>query len=80
MAAFNCSFAGYPPPSIGWLHNGAVVMASTRVSVSMVGVESQLRVVDVVEADTGSYQCVANNALGQESSQMASLTIASAFV
>lgn len=55
-------------------------MASTHVSVSMVGVESQLRVVGVVEADTGSYQCVANNVLGQESSQMASLTIASAFV
>ena len=77
---FACSSAGYPPPSVDWLHNGVPVTAGTRVSVTMVGAESQLRVVNVVEADTGSYQCVANNSLGQVISQTASLTIASEFV
>ena len=79
-AAFACSSAGYPSPSVDWLHNGVPVTAGTRVSVTMVGAESQLRVVNVVEADTGSYQCVARNSLGQTSSQTASLTIASEFV
>ena len=79
-ATFACSSAGYPPPSVDWLHNGVPITAGTRVSVTMVGAESQLRVVNVVEADTGSYQCVANNSLGQVNSQTASLTIASEFV
>ena len=79
-ATFACSFAGSPPPSIEWLHNGTTVTAGTRVSISTVGEESQLSVMDVAATDTGSYQCVAVNSLGQASSQLASLTIASAFV
>ena len=77
-AAFACSFTGHPTPSIEWLHNEVTVRAGMRVSVSVVGLESQLTVESAVEADTGNYQCIANNSLGQDSSQIASLTIASA--
>ncbi|KAL4705617.1 hypothetical protein ACJJTC_018739 [Scirpophaga incertulas] len=61
-AAFNCSWGGWPPPRLEWLHNGVPLgagVAGGRVRVQNNG--EQLIISAVHRADRGVYQCVARN-------------------
>ncbi|XP_053308310.1 cell adhesion molecule-related/down-regulated by oncogenes [Spea bombifrons] len=57
---FTCESRGEPAPNITWLHNGAVVYPSPRFHVS----GNKLRISNINTADSGIYQCVADNGVG----------------
>ncbi|XP_054254285.1 netrin receptor DCC-like, partial [Indicator indicator] len=64
-----CSVAGKPPPTVEWLKNGEVVIPSDYFQI--VG-GSNLKILGLVKADEGFYQCMAQNEVGniQASAQL----------
>ena len=66
---FTCSATGIPPPEITWIRNG-VPFSNTRVTLSNPtmpelystdGVSRNLTLANTVDADSGTYTCVASN-------------------
>ncbi|NXJ85836.1 CDON protein, partial [Trogon melanurus] len=59
-AHFWCDVRGSPAPTLAWFHNAAPLRLSPRHFLS----GNRLRIRGVAGADSGLYQCVANNGLG----------------
>ena len=67
----NCSVAGYPPPTITWLQNGAVVNSSR----AQLHSNGSLCISPVLLEDMGMYECMAENSEGMVTSDAALLTV-----
>ena len=69
-----CNASGNPVPTITWTRNGSVLTSSVlRISF---GAESrELTITTVNRTDTGEYRCVANNSVGNVTSNAATLDV-----
>ena len=63
VVQFVCLVEGNPPPQVRWLRNGNPVPNFNRVA----NLNESLRIRDLRQTDSGTYSCVANNSLGQDS-------------
>ena len=70
----SCNASGNPVPTITWTRNGSVLTSSVpRISF---GAESrELTITTINTADRGEYQCVANNSVGNDTSDAATIDV-----
>ena len=70
----SCNASGNPVPTITWTRNGSVLTSSVlRISF---GAESrELTITTINTADSGEYQCVANNSEGNDTSDAATIDV-----
>ena len=71
---FSCNASGNPVPTITWTRNGSVLTSSVlRISF---GAESREMTITIVNrTDRGEYRCVANNSVGNVTSNAATLHV-----
>jgi len=69
----SCKADGNPVPTISWTRNGSPVDESGRISFSED--KKQLTITNVSRTDSGEYQCVASNSLGNDTFNDATLDI-----
>ncbi|XP_068158953.1 neuroglian isoform X1 [Drosophila tropicalis] len=60
---FNCKAAGFPEPTIQWIHNGKPI-AQSPPNPRRTVTNSFIKIVQLTKADTGNYGCNATNSLG----------------
>lgn len=60
---FNCKAAGYPEPTIQWIHNGKPI-AQAEPNNRRTVTNNYIKIVDLIKKDTGNYGCNATNSLG----------------
>lgn len=73
----NCSVIGRPLDRIQWLKNGLPVdQLEERMRILLLGEQSVLEIDRLHEQDTGMYQCVAENELGDCAQEAIHLTLA----
>ena len=65
----SCSVDGNPVPTISWTRDGSPVNTSGTISIS--DDKKQLTISNVKRTDNGNYRCVANNSLGNATSNAA---------
>ena len=68
-----CNATGNPAPTLSWTRDGSPVDTSGRISIS--DDKKQLTITNVSRTDSGEYRCVANNSLGNETSNVATLDV-----
>ena len=70
----SCNASGNPVPTISWTRNGSVLTGSVpRITF---GTESrELTITIVNRTDTAEYRCVANNSVGNVTSNAATLDV-----
>ena len=70
----SCNASGNPVPTISWTRNGSVLTGSVpRITF---GTESrELTITTINTADSGEYQCVANNSVGNDTSDAATIDV-----
>jgi len=71
--SLSCDAVGNPPPTISWTRDGSPVDTSGRISLS--ADKKQLTITNVSRTDRGEYLCVANNSLGNATSDAATLDV-----
>ena len=69
----SCNAAGNPVPTISWTKDGSRISNNFRISLSPDN--KQLTVTNVSRTDSGEYRCVANNSLGNDTSNAATIDI-----
>ncbi|XP_020610523.1 roundabout homolog 1-like [Orbicella faveolata] len=69
----SCSVDGNPVPTISWTRDGSPVNTSGTISIS--DDKKQLTISNVKRTDNGNYRCVANNSLGNATSNAATLNV-----
>ena len=69
----SCNVDGNPVPTISWTRDGSPVSTSGRISIS--DDKKQLTITNVKRTDSGEYRCVANNSLGNATSNAATLNV-----
>ena len=62
-------------PSISWTKSGSVITASGDGRISFGPENKQLTIANVTRQDSGEYRCVANNSLGNDTSNAATLDV-----
>ena len=68
-----CNATGNPAPTLSWIRDGSPVETSGRISIS--DDKKQLTITNVSRTDSGEYRCVANNSLGNETSNVATVDV-----
>ena len=70
----SCNASGNPVPTITWTRNGSLLNSSVpRISL---GVESRkLTITSINRADSGEYRCEADNSVGNDTSDGATLEV-----
>ena len=71
----SCNATGNPEPTISWTRNGFPVNASNDSSISFSEDNKLLTITNVNRTDSGEYRCVANNSIGNDTSNVATLNI-----
>ena len=66
-----CNATGNPVPTISWTKDGSPVNSIN----SFLTDNKRLTITNVSRTDSGEYQCVANNSLGNDISNAATLNI-----
>ena len=66
---------GQPEPTISWTMNGSPLNTSVNSRISLSDDNKQLTVTNVHRTDSGEYRCVANNSLGNGSSNATALSV-----
>jgi len=69
----SCNVDGNPVPTISWTRDGSPVNTSGRISIS--DDKNQLTITQVKRTDSGTYRCMANNNLGNATSNAATLDV-----
>ena len=72
---FSCNAAANPAPTISWIRDGSPVNTTINSRISFSADNKQLTITNVIRTDSGEYQCVANNILGNATSNDATLDI-----
>ena len=70
---FSSDANGVPEPTFSWTKDGSAVTANDRIS--FLADDRQLRVTNVIGADSGVHRCVATNSVGTVESNAATLTV-----
>ena len=70
-----CDATGNPPPRISWTRNGISVDLSGNSRISFSADKKQLTITNVSRTDSGEYRCVANNSVGNDTSNPATLNV-----
>ena len=73
--AFTCNADGNPVPTISWARNGSPIDTDDNYRITFSEDKKQLTMTNVNRTDSGEYRCVANNSLGNDSSNVASLDV-----
>ena len=70
----SCNASGNPmPTTFSWTVNGSAVTVGGRISLSQD--DKQLTITNVTRGDSGQYRCVANNTVGNVTSNAATLNV-----
>ena len=79
-AFLSCNVTGNPKPAVSWYKDDTKINAGadSRVGISEDG--TQLTITNVSINDDGQYTCVANNSLGNSTSNPATLTVQCKYV
>ena len=70
-----CNATGNPIPTISWTKNGYPLDRNVNARISFSGRKQQLILTNVSRTDSGEYQCVASNSLGNDTSNAAKVDI-----
>lgn len=73
--SLSCFVDGKPTPTVSWTVNGSPLNTSRNSRVSLSNLNEQLTIMSLVRTDSGEYQCVANNSLGNVSSNPSALRV-----
>ncbi|XP_078352640.1 hemicentin-1-like isoform X3 [Oculina patagonica] len=73
--ALSCNATGNPEPTISWSRNGSPIDIIGNSRISFTEGKSQLTITNVNRTDSGEYRCVANNSLGNDTSNAATLDV-----
>ena len=65
----HCNATGYPLPTLSWTKDGSDISNNPRISFSTG--KKQLAITKASRVDSGAYQCVATNSLGNDTSKSA---------
>ena len=71
----NCAASGKPDPTISWTVNGSPLHASGNSGISFRNGKKELTMMNLNKTDSGEYQCVAHNILGNISSNASTLSV-----
>ena len=71
----SCNASGDPVPTISWTKDGSIISASGDWRISFGADNKVLIISNVSREDEGEYRCVANNSLGNASSNAAFLNV-----
>jgi len=64
-ASLSCGYTAQPSPSaVTWIKDAMVLSATSKLSIDSSSTSSQLQISDLSEGDSGIYQCLVENALG----------------
>ena len=69
----SCNATGNPAPTVSWTKDGSPISNNSRISLS--GDNKQLTIRYVSRTDSGEYECVADNSLGNDTSNAATLDV-----
>ncbi|XP_066299131.1 angiopoietin-1 receptor-like [Branchiostoma lanceolatum] len=83
QATFTCSSQGVPTPKIIWYNDSSTITPGGQISVDVITgkvngidvVTSTLTITSVGREDNGEYKCTSSNAAGDDTSQVATLTV-----
>ena len=70
-----CNASGDPVPTVSWTKDGSIISANGDSRIRFSTDNKELNIADVSTADEGEYRCVANNSLGNASSNAALLKV-----
>lgn len=71
----SCFVDGKPTPTISWTVNGSPLNTSRNSRVPLRNENKQLTIMNLDRTDSGEYQCVAHNSLGNVSSNSSTLSV-----
>ena len=72
---FSCNAIGNPVPTFSWTINGSAVNTTADPRIGLSSDNKQLTITNVRRTDSGNqYRCVANNSIGNVTSNAATLT------
>ncbi|KAL9951090.1 hypothetical protein ACROYT_G043686 [Oculina patagonica] len=71
----SCNTDGNPVPTISWTRNGDPVDENKNSRVSFTENKKQFTIINVNRTDSGEYRCVANNSVGNDTSNVATLDV-----
>ena len=72
----SCNATGNPVPTISWTRDGSPVDTSNNISrISISDDNKQLTITNLNRTDSGEYQCVAENRVGSDSADAATLDV-----
>ena len=71
--SLSCNATGNPAPTISWTKDGSPIYNNSRISLSQDN--KQLTIRYVSRTDSGEYRCVADNTLGNDTSNAATLDV-----
>jgi len=73
---FTCDVIGNPVPTISWTRDGSPVETSGNSSRIGISVDKkELTITNVSRTDSGEFRCVAENSVGNETSNAAKLDV-----
>ena len=75
IVTFTCNATGNPVPTIAWTRNGSPLASTGNSRISLSLDQKQLTITNVNKTDSGEYRCLANNNLGDATSDAAALDI-----
>ena len=71
----SCDATANPVPTISWTRNGSPIDNSGNSRISFSANKKRLTITNVSRTDSGEYRCVANNSLGNDTSNAATLHV-----
>ena len=71
----SCNATGNPVPTISWTRDGSAVDTNDNSRISFSADKEQLTMTNVSRTDSGEYRCVAENRVGNDTSNAAKLDI-----
>ena len=71
----SCNVDGNPVPTISWIRDESHVDANSNSRISFSADKKQLTITNVKRTENGNYRCVANNRLGNATSEAATVNV-----